>query len=208
MPPTTVLRPPTEEEARALRGSPPKFFGWSTGIVSGLCIFALTFLLILLGSPIMKPSAILPVALTGSLGVSIAWYVYVQWRKQRALRRAAARRAREVAVGHVKSTTYMIRDAIAVKEGEDEGLSFYLLLDDGRTLFLSGQYLYEPVEAGFPWTSFDLVQAPVGGWIIRLVQGGPALIPSRTRGPFTDSEYRSGAVPEDCTIAPRDFSAL
>lgn len=208
MPPTTVIRPPTEEEARVLRGSLPRFFGWWTGVVSGLCIFALTFLLILLGSPIMPPSAILPTAVTGSLGVSIAWYVYVQWRERRVLRRAAVRKAREVAAGHVKSTTFTIRDAIAVKECEDEGLSFYLLLDDGRTLFLSGQYLYEPVEAGFPWTSFDLVQAPVGGGIIRIVQRGPALIPSRTRGPFTDREYKSDAVPEDCTIATRDFSAL
>ncbi|HEV8357684.1 MAG TPA: hypothetical protein VGQ17_13105 [Gemmatimonadales bacterium] len=46
--------------------------------------------------------------------------------------------------------TYVVQDAVAVEEAEDEGLSFYLLLDDGRTLFLSGQYLYDPAAQGFP----------------------------------------------------------
>lgn len=116
--------------------------------------------------------------------------------------------AREAAAGHVKSITYTIRDAIAVEESEDEGLSFYLLLDDGRTLFLSGQYLYEPVEAGFPWTSFELIQAPVAGYTVRIVPLGSSLRPSRTRGPFKDAEYKSGLIPDDGAIAIRDFDAL
>jgi hypothetical protein len=116
--------------------------------------------------------------------------------------------AREAAAGHVKSTTYTIQDAIAVEEREDEGLSFYLLLDDGRTLFLSGQYLYEPVEAGFPWTSFELVEAPLTGYTVRIVARGLSVRPSRTRGPFTDTEYDAGAVPDDRTVAMLDFHAL
>lgn len=106
------------------------------------------------------------------------------------------------------STICTIKDAIAVDEREDEGLSYYLLLDDERTLFLSGQYLYEPAERGFPWASFEIVQVPREGGVLRVVQRGPALVPSRTRGPFSDREYKSGTVPEDHTIEARDFNAL
>jgi hypothetical protein len=163
MPPITVIRPPTEEEARLLSMPLPKFFGWWTSLVSGLCIFVLTFLLVLLASPILPVPAILPLAIAAGLSVFLAWVVYVQRRERQSHGRMQSGRTHEAAAGHVRSTTYTIRDAVAVEEQEDEGLSFYLLPDDGRTLFLSGQYLYEPVEGGFPWTSFELVQAPVAG---------------------------------------------
>jgi len=187
---------------------PPKLFGWGTGLVSGGCVFALAFLLVLLASPIIPPPAIVPAAVAAGVSLSLGWYIYVQRRQRLSQRGAEARMAREAAAGNVKSTTYMIRDAVAVEECEDEGLSFYLLLDDGRTLFLSGQYLHGPVEAGFPWTSFELVQAPIAGYTVRIVAHGPSLRPSRTRAPFTETEYKSGVIPDDGTIATRDFDAL
>ena len=208
MPPVTVDRPPTEEEARRLRTSPAKLFGWWTGLGSGIAIFVLTVLLVLLGSSVIPAPAIAPAAVAVGTGVFVAWYVYVQRRHRLAQRRSEAAMAREAGAGHVKSTTYTIRDAVAVEESEDEGLSFYLLLDDGRTLFLSGQYLYEPVEAGFPWTSFELVRSPVAGYVVRLVSHGPSLRPSRTRPPFIDAEYKSRVVPDDGDVATRDFDAL
>jgi len=207
MPPVTVTRPPTDEEARLLR-MPPQTFGWWTGLVSGICIFALAFLLVLLGSAILPLPAIVPAAIVVAVTVSLAWYVYVQRRERLSRRRSQAGIAREAAAGYVKSTIYTIRDAVAVDEHEDEGWSFYLLLDDGRTLFLSGQYLYEPVEAGFPWSSFELVQAPVAGYTVRIAPHGPSVRPSRQRAPFTDAEYKSGVVPDDGSIATRDFNAL
>ncbi len=84
-----------------------------------------------------------------------ATYASVQRRERRRLREHGALIARELAAGYVDCTTYAITDAVAVEEHEDEGPSYYLLLDDGRTLFLSGQYLYEPAdEDGFPWAAY------------------------------------------------------
>ena len=103
---------------------------------------------------------------------------------------------------------YRVKDAIAVDEQEDEGLSYYLLLDDGRTLFLSGQYLYEPADNGFPWESFELVRVASGSWVLRVVPLGPPLVPSWTRGPFSAREYKAGLVPVDGAIESRDFNAL
>jgi hypothetical protein len=106
------------------------------------------------------------------------------------------------------STIYTITDAIAVEEGEDEGVHYYLRLDDGRTLFLSGQYLYDPVEQGFPWQSFELVESPRNEWVLGVVPLGPSVAPSLTRPPFSDQEFGSDAVPADRTIGTWDFEAL
>jgi hypothetical protein len=208
MPPVTTMRPPTEEEQVLLAEPPPKLFGWFTGIVSSACIFALVFLVALLASPALPLGAVLPVAVVTAIIASLASYTHVQRRHRRALRQMAEQSAREAGAGHVRSTTYTITDAVAVEEAEDEGLSYYLLLDDGRTLFLSGQYLYQPAESGFPWTSFEIVQTPVRRDVLRVVPRGPRLAPSRTRGPFSDREYQSGTVPDDGSIEARDFNAL
>lgn len=208
MPPVTTMRPPTKEEQVLLGERPPTLFGWWTGIVSSACIFVLVFLAVLLASPVLPLAAVLPAAMMAGVTVSLASYVRVQRRERLAVRQMAEEAAREVAAGHVRSTTYTITDAVAVEEAEDEGLSYYLLLDDGRTLFLSGQYLYQPVEGGFPWTSFEIVRTPLRRGILRVVQRGPGLSPSWTRGPFSDEEHRSGTVPDDGTIETRDFNAL
>jgi hypothetical protein len=208
MPPVTTTRSPTEDEQVLLREPSLKLHGWGTGIVSTFCVFVLVFLVSLLASPILPVKAVVPVGVTLGMLAALGSYVHIQRRERLAFRRASEDTAREAVAGHVKSTTYMIKDAVAVEEREDEGLSYYLLLDDGRTLFLSGQYLYEPAERGFPWASFEIVQVPLGGGVLCVVQHGPALVPSRTRGPFSEREYKSGAVPEDHAIETRDFDAL
>lgn len=209
MPPVSTTRPLTEEERALLRQPPPRLFGWWTGVVSALCVFVLAFLVVLLASPWL-PLAAIPLAATavGALA-AVATYARIQRRERRRLREEGDRVARELAAGYVNCTTYTITDAVAVEEHEDEGLSYYLLLDDGRTLFLSGQYLYAPAdEDGFPWAVFEVVRVPIGGWVLRMVRHGPTLTPSHRRAPFSDAEYASGAVPPDGTIAPRDFEGL
>jgi uncharacterized membrane protein len=209
MPPVSTTRPLTEEERALLRQPSPKLFGWWTGVVSALCVFVLAFLVALLASPWLPPAAILPAATAAGALAAAATYASVQRRERRRLREQGALVARELAAGYVNCTTYTITDAVAVEEHEDEGLSYYVLLDDGRTLFLSGQYLYEPAdEDGFPWAAFEVVRVPIGGWVLRMVRHGPALTPSHARAPFSDAEYASGAVPRDGTIALRDFQAL
>jgi hypothetical protein len=199
MPPVSTTRPPSEEERALLREPPTKLFGWWTGVVSALCVFVLAFLVVLLASPWLPLTAI-PSAATavGALAAG-ATYASVQRRERRRLREQGDLAARELAAGYVNGTTYTITDAVAVEEHEDEG----------RTIFLSGQYLYKPAdEHGFPWAAFEVVRVPIGGWVLRIVRHGPTLTPSHTRAPFSDAAYASGAVPSDGTIALRDFQAL
>ena len=209
MPPVSTTRPLSEEERALLREPPLKLFGWWIGVVSALCVFVLAFLVVLLASPWLPLAAIPPAATAVGALAAVTTYASIQRRERRRLREQGDLVARELAAGHVNCTTFTITDAVAVEEGEDEGLSYYLLLDDRRTLFLSGQYLYEPAaEDGFPWAVFEVVRVPVGGWVLRMVRHGPALTPSHARAPFSHAEYASGAVPPDGTIALRDFEAL
>ena len=208
MPPVATTRQPTEEEWALLKQAPVKLFGWWTGIVSAACVFVLVFLAAALFAVRFPFDLVVRGAVATAIVASVAWYVWIQGKARRDLGDRAAVLAREAAVGHVRSTIYKVTDAVAVEEREDEGLSYYLLLDDGRTLFLSGQYLYEPADNGFPWESFELVHASSGSWVLRVVALGPRLNPSVTRGPFVDHERSSGSIAADGTIEQRDFNAL
>ena len=154
-------------------------------------------------------AAIPPAATVVGALAAVATYASVQRRERHRRREQGDLVARDLAAGYVNCATYTITDAVAIEEHEDEGLSYYLLLDDGRTLYLSGQYLHEPAdEGGFPWAAFEVVRVPIGGWVLRMARHGPALTPSHARAPFSDAEHASGAVPADGTIALRDFEAL
>lgn len=198
----------TAEERRLLMRTPVKLFRWWTGIVSASCIFALTFLSVALLAVIVPFNVIVPLAVAAATFASVSSYAWIQRKARKNLRLQVALASRDLAAGDVRSEIYNITDAVAVEESEDEGLSYYLLLDDGRTLFLSGQYLYEPVENGFPWDSFEIVRVASGQWVLRIVPIGLPLAPSFTRKPFSVSEWRSGAIPADGAIEHRSFDAL
>ena len=208
MPPSTTTRKPTAEE-RALLGRPSvRLFGWWTGLVSAACVFALVFLVVALAAVALPYTVVVRTALVAAALMSVGWYVWVQRKVRVSQREQEAQSARELATAQVRSTIYTIKDAVAVEEFEDDGPSYYLLLDDGRTLFLSGQYLYEPVESGFPWQSFEVVRAASGNWVLRIVPLGPPLKPSQTRAPFSRDELKRDAIIEDGSITPQDFDAL
>ncbi|HLG59143.1 MAG TPA: hypothetical protein VI485_27620 [Vicinamibacterales bacterium] len=198
----------TDEERALLDEPSPKLFGWDTGIVSALCVFALVFLVLSLSAAFLPYRVVVRGALATATLASVAWYVWVQQRERKKVRRETDLVKRETDAGYVHSTIYAIKDAVAVEEFEDEGVSFFLLLDDGATLFLSGQYLYDPVEKGFPWESFEIVRVAFKGWVLRVVPLGARVTPSRTRGPFSDHELESGDLPADGTIEQRDFDAI
>jgi hypothetical protein len=171
-------------------------------------VFVLTFLAASFSSAFLPYAVVIRVALAAAAVAAAVTYVSIQRKARLRLAEEAASVSREVAAGTVRSTTYRISDAVAVAEQEDEGLSYYLLLDDGRTLFLSGQYLYEPTDLGFPWETFEVVHVASGSWVLRIVPLGPPIAPSWTRGPFSAVERRSGAIPADGTIERRDFEKL
>lgn len=208
MPPIVTTRRMTEEERAILLQPPVRLFGWWSGMVTAVLAFAVVFLLVGFSAVVLPYTWAVRAALIAGILAALAWYGGIQRRLRRQLAELSATAAREAATGTVQSAIYRISDAIAVAEAEDEGLSYFLLLDDGQTLFLSGQYLYEPTDQGFPWESFEVVTVASGDWVLRVVPLGPPLAPGWTRGPFTDAELESGKIPEDGAIELRDFAAL
>ncbi len=81
-------------------------------------------------------------------------------------------------------------DAIEIEEQEDEGPTFLLRTDDGRTMFFAGQYLERYRRKGFPWTAFDILEAPQSGVLLDIVAAGERLAPSLRRAPLAWEETK------------------
>jgi hypothetical protein len=199
----TETRPLTEAERRRLPQSPTLPIRWSAGIGPGLAIAVIGLLLGLLGlgfagwtSGRAVQALLLGAALAG-LGVA----VYLAY-QTRVLGKSPTGWD-DLQEGTARVARFEATDAVAVEESEDEGLSYFVALTDGRVLFLSGQYLYEPVERGeFPARRFEVVRTALAGTVLTVTALGPALAPSVTRSPFTDAEYQSGTMPEDGAVIP------
>ena len=84
--------------------------------------------------------------------------------------------------GLLVETVYRARRALAIAEFEDEGSHYFVELEDGRALFLTGQHLYayEPVEEDvrrFPCTRFTLRHEREHGYTLDLVCTGDVIEP-------------------------------
>ena len=136
---------------------------------------------------------------------------FVFLRLQRSPTRVAwlERVARDLDGGVARVSTYRVRDAVQVEESEDEGSQYYLLLDDGRVVFLAGQYLYEPEEDGsFPSSVVSVVRAPHTNIVFDIRCEGTPLRPSKVRSPFTTADYDNARVPEDGALVAVSFDTL
>jgi membrane protein implicated in regulation of membrane protease activity len=143
------------------------------------------------------------------VALAVAWVVFRRlWRRERDSG-WLERIGRDLAGGQASVTRARVTDAVKVEELEDEGSSYYLRLDDGRVLFLSGQYLYDVEEAGrFPCAVVSVVRAPTTRIVFSVTCEGAPIQPSSRRPPFTDDEYEGGRVPEDGAVLDVDFETL
>ena len=209
MPPTTFSRRPTPEELDLILKPVSGLRGWASSLVAAAALLIVVFLVVLLLVSFLDgpPPWTVPTALACGVAAGAGLFVFWQKRETRAAAHRAADRAK-AAEGEVTVTRYEALDAIGVEEVEDEGLHYYLLLDDGRTLFLSGQYLYAPAERGFPWRVFEIVRIPSEDWVLAVVSRGDPLPPSHTRRPFTEDEMRRDSAPVDGTVASLDWASL
>jgi hypothetical protein len=101
----------------------------------------------------------------------------------------------------VDETTFDVVGAVEVAELEDEGKHFYLTLSDGRTVFLSGQYLYELVQSKrFPAERITVVRAPASGTVLDVRASGEHIAPREQRAAFTLDDIERGRVPQDGAV--------
>jgi hypothetical protein len=85
-----------------------------------------------------------------------------------------------LARGQLAQETFEVTEAVSVLETEDEGLHFFLAVGADRTLFLSGQYLYEPTEnRAFPSTRIRVYWSKETGASYGVECLGESLAPSK-----------------------------
>lgn len=112
--------------------------------------------------------------------------------------------------GLLVSETYRARRAFQIEELEDEGSHYFIELQDGGVLFLSGQYLYdyEPVTRRprltqprrFPCTEFTVRRHSSEGYVVDIQCSGTVLEPEVTAPAFELDDYSSDAFPGDGRI--------
>ena len=114
--------------------------------------------------------------------------------------------------GLLVSTDFEAVRAFQVEEYEDEGLHYFIALQGGGVLCLTGQYLYdyEALEdedddelnqpKSFPCTRFTVRRLRDDGFVLDILCRGEVLEPEWVAPAFGREEYRRGRVPEDGDI--------
>jgi hypothetical protein len=137
-----------------------------------------------------------------------AWALYRASSRWTGGRDFRARVRRDLAGGSLAVRKVQALDAIEVEEQEDEGPSYFILTQDGRTILFSGQYLDRYRGKGFPWTSFEILEAPESGVFFGLRSLGERLAPSR-RPPFGWEERKAlGSFNRNYQVVDVDFPSL
>ena len=131
---------------------------------------------------------------------SSRWTGGPEFRRQ--VRRDVARG--QLAVRHVEAL-----DAVAFEEVEDCGPCYIVLTSDGRTLLFDGQYLEAYRRRGFPWTSFEIREAPESGVFFGLRKVGERLMPSARLPSLSFAERKAlGTFNKSYQTVEVDFAEL
>jgi hypothetical protein len=105
----------------------------------------------------------------------------------------------DLAGGVAEVTRFHATKAIRVEELEDEGGGYFLHLENGRTLFLRGQHLFDLEEnKKFPCSEFEVARGPKSGAILNLVCCGSYFPSQKIIAPFRQPDLK--AVPTDGDI--------
>ena len=139
----------------------------------------------------------------------VAWALYHASSRWTGGREFRARVRRDLERGTLAVRRVTAVDAIEVEEQEDEGPSYFVLTPDRQTIFFSGQYLDRYRSKGFPWTSFEILEAPESGVFFGLHRTGERLVPSARRRPFGWEERKAlGGFNRKYQLINVDFGSL
>ena len=113
-------------------------------------------------------------------------------------------------LGLLVGEDFSARRVFEVEEYEDEGLHFFLELEDGRVLFLCGQYLYDYQEvsddpelnqrATFPCAKFAVRRHKTEHWVHSIIRHGPYLKPEAKLPHYSKAYQKAFGFPSDGEI--------
>lgn len=93
--------------------------------------------------------------------------------------------------GQVKISIIDVDLVIEIKEEEDEGPSFIVVTKDGEKILLTGQDLYKYTDKQFPWSQFEVLEAPYSKVFFGLKQLGKPIVVNNRLPPFTYEQAKS-----------------
>jgi hypothetical protein len=165
-----------------------------------LFVAALVGLAILFGTALIASRVEEPffVVISGLLAAFVGgpWATLHFWRPDSAVE--LARRSGDLVV-----RVFNIASAWQIAEREDEGLHFVLGLASGGTLFLSGQFLYEPVQMrDFPCQSLTVSLNQKSGDVLALECKGPRVEAAPPLVAFSEEELEAGVYPGSYRLYP------
>lgn len=139
---------------------------------------------------------------TLSTFVLAPWLVLRFWRRPEPVKSAAL-------AGTLEAHEFNVARAWQIAEREDEGLHFVLELASGGTLFLSGQFLYQPVAKGlFPCAELRLSVDTRTKDVLALDCGGEQVEIVDTLDAFSDEELERRIYPGAFRLYSESPSAL
>ncbi len=102
-----------------------------------------------------------------------------------------------------------VSSACQIAETEDEGLHFFLETVSGETIFLSGQYLYEPVSEGrFPARQVRIAIDSKDNDVVDIQCTGAAIKVRPALPQFTQSEHERDLVPQNLQRYPMGIAEV
>lgn len=115
---------------------------------------------------------------------------------------------RDIAGGVAAVRRVSAVDAIEIEEAEDEGPSYFILTNQGLTLYIGFQELDRHKSRGFPWTEFEIVEAPNSGTFFSLRKTGGKLEPSAARRQLPWGELKQIGFNKRYRILDVEFTKL
>lgn len=175
-------------------------------VLKWIFIFMLSFIPLILCAEIFDlklmdniPVIMLWLVTTILITLSFAWREEMSWKKSLLYQ--------DLERGKVNVTECRPVNAIQIEEDGNNGTAFFLDIEDGKTLFLKGQYLNRG-QFSFPSTDFEIIKAPRSGIIVDLIIKGDYLPPQDVRKPYTRDDYLDGKVPFDGDIIEKPISEV
>lgn len=206
---TITTRPFTEEEKRELLAQIPSASNAPQHVILmflGLTMVSLIPFLLL--DKLFDIPANVQIVLCLLIVLGLAWYSYQKWWKPNI--DFGEKKKQETELKNTFAEVWRVKTnrAWEREDAEDFGPAFYLEVDEkqgAKTLFLSGQYLY---EQDFPNTEFELIKKAGTKEIIRLVALGKYFKPEKALPPFDKQTLKSGNHPYDGDLLDKSLDEI
>jgi hypothetical protein len=138
----------------------------------------------------------------------VVWF-HSAWQRWTGGARGTADIRKDLARGEVAIHHVQVLDAIEIEEVEDEGPSYFILTDEKEVLYFSGQWLDREKRKGFPWTTFNILEAPASRTFFSLKKTGERFRPSHIRKALDwETLKKFGAFKGSYRILNVDFESL